>query len=156
MQISISHYEFSLREPFSAGHKLTIPEAQALNALRAENIRNNAYRTFGKFAKGEDGLLKSEDLAELKTFIASQDEQYSFRPKAGPKAKSGTIEAEIGIVAGERVEEQARIAGVELTVVQYSEALAAFKANPGVEEEARRRLGERIRANSKSIEELFS
>lgn len=48
MIVTIQGQEFQLSEPFGPGSRLDAAEAKAVNALRAENIRNNLNKAWGK------------------------------------------------------------------------------------------------------------
>ncbi len=153
--IALSHYEFSISEPFKAGSVLTLAEAQALNQLTLENIRNIASKAMGKAERGEDGLLTVESEREVRRVIADLDAHYEFKLRSPPRVKSSTLEAEIARVAEEAVEAHARQIGAELSETQRLEAEEAYRQSPSVLSEAKRRLAERIRINSETIEDLI-
>ena len=78
MKIHISNYSFHLSEPFRAGHVMTGAEARALNALRAENIRNNVARALGRKTNGGKLVLEGHELREFELFVQKYDQNYTF------------------------------------------------------------------------------
>lgn len=88
---SIRQYQFILPRRYVEGHQLTASEAQALNGLRTENIRNNVSGLVGRqiesLGKGE--LLSAATLAELQGLISQYEEKYRFattqaKPRLSP------------------------------------------------------------------------
>src|SRR5258706_10941509 len=80
MQISIKQHAFSVRGPYSEGTRLTKAEAQALNGLRAENIRNNVFKlvmeALGTADPGQ--VLPASSHQELQEKITEYDLKYQF------------------------------------------------------------------------------
>lgn len=157
MIIRIKHYQFTLSEPFAPGHQLTGAEAQALNALRAENIRNNFAKRVDKaiavLLPGE--VLSAEALRELQVVLGTYDSGYGFVGKHEPRLKLSALEVEIRAVAQERVEEQARGLGKDLDSSELESLVGQMASVPGVQEEARLRLQERMKVTVGSLEDLL-
>lgn len=153
--MAIQHYEFSISEPHKPEDALTLAQAQALNQLRLENIRNIASKVMAKAQRGGDGLLTGAAEQEVRRTIKDLDEHYEFKLRSPPRVKSSTLEAEIARVAEEAVDAHARQIGAELSEAQQREAEEAYRQSPSVLAEAKRRLAERIRVNSETIEDLI-
>jgi len=107
MRISLQSHSFTISSPYSEGHQLTAGEAQALNALRAENIRNSLAK---KLAGRQ---LTGEVLAELFAWLAEYDKTYQFKIRAPTVADSDSgskwdVGREALLIARQRVEERWR------------------------------------------------
>lgn len=160
MQISIKQHAFSVRQVYSEGTVLTKAEAQALNGLRAENIRNNVFKfvaeALGTAQQGQ--VLPAEVQKELQEKITEYDLKYQFPLRSEPRGQS-PIEVEVLIVATERVEAAIRQRGTyELVVVNramYEDMLALALADPAVQEEARKRIALANQAAARALEDLL-
>lgn len=157
LTIRIKQYSFELSDPFAEGTVLTRAEAQALNALRAENIRNNMARAVEKeTAKLLDGqLLSPEALAALQETISTYDRNYQFPSRHQPRPRKGELDLVTEEVARERVEAQARQDGTALNEATLVARTVEFCLLPAVQEEARRRLAERQSVAMGSLEDLL-
>ena len=103
MLIRIGQNSFEISEPYSAGHQLTAGEAQALNTLRSENIRNQLARSIAKMVHG-GAPLDTAQLMSIKDEARVRDTNYKFEwrrqtPRLTPAA--GTVEAEALLLADE-------------------------------------------------------
>jgi hypothetical protein len=75
---SLLGLDFTVTQPYAAGHTLTEGEAAALNQVRKENLANN-FRPVVAKAKEESGdALSDEKIAELTTDLAERDAKYAF------------------------------------------------------------------------------
>lgn len=76
--LSIYDLDFSVAQPYSAGHTLTDGEARALNQTRKENLGNN----FRKAVKAEQDAAAAEarevNLDGLRAAFAELDAKYEF------------------------------------------------------------------------------
>ena len=157
MKIRIGPYSFEIGEPYHAGHPLTPDEARALNALRAENIRNN----FSRQIKREESrqrveVLDAEALAALRALLVEYEAGYRFSaPKTATRQYTGKLEREVESVARERVEIEARRAGRELSREEFETAVLDSMLLPAVQEEARRRVEARMQIAHSSLQELL-
>jgi hypothetical protein len=168
MQISLRSHSFRITSPFGAGHVLTAGEAQALNALRAENIRNS----LGKKLNGRD--LTPQVLEELIAWLAAYDKSYQFKDRAQKTASPTDSKWDIGrealLIAREAVERDWRENEADIDseanreiFVQQVEELAksaeiiaeAIKRIEGKKEVARRAL-EELLGESESSESSTS
>lgn len=141
MKINIRDYSFEVGEPYQAGHVCTSAEAQALNVHRTMNLRQNLIRTLDI---PEDGtILSAEDLADLRRQVREADEVYDMgHRQVTMRRRTSRFDLMLRTVAQERVEEQARQAGRNLTLGEAEVAIVAMATNPAVHEEARARLRE--------------
>lgn len=156
MKIRIQQYQFDITEPYQPGQVLTAETAQALNGLRADNIRNNMRRAVHSAVdRCGSGLLPAEVLAELQSAIAKHDREYQFQARPEARALSGTLEAEIRAVALERVEAQVRQQGREASSAEIEAMVPSFAELPGVQAEARKRMGTRLAVAKSSMEDLL-
>lgn len=85
--LTIQGLEFTIADPYTAGHTLTENEASALNQTRAENIRNNMARIIKEAketaAKDNDIDVASVtadmvDLEDLTTRVTEYATSYQF------------------------------------------------------------------------------
>lgn len=88
--IQIGDFEFDLSERYAPGHELTRGEAQALNGLRAERIRNMLYREIERV-----GELDGVKLAGLRQRAKELDRDWEFIPSLKPKKRASTELEEI-------------------------------------------------------------
>jgi hypothetical protein len=155
MKIRIRQYQFEVSEPFAGGQEITRADRQALDRLRAENIRNNVVKVVEEvtalLAPGQ--LLSQDALGELQRRIDRYDQGYKFLERHEPRGKPGLIEAEIRRVAEERCEAQFR--GVHATEEMRQARLVTLERDDGVVEEARRRVEEQARVAAESLDGLF-
>ncbi len=156
MFFHLSHYGFTLSEPFSEGHVLTRAQAQALNALRGENIREIVRREWDKLAKpSSDELLSEAQVEAFQAKITEIDLKYEFRERPVSRPKTGTLGAEIESVAREQVEELARKNGEAISIGRFDSLVVEFSARIDVQAEARRRLSIKIARSKMAIEDLL-
>jgi hypothetical protein len=131
-KIRIKSIEFKLSDPYLPGHILNLAEAQALNALRAENIRNN-------FAKRITlGAIGPDELARLHTEIAQYDATYSFRLRE-PRTSSSAMHRESCQVARDHLAAQ----GITQDNQNFEALMYELLEQPWVQAEAGRRIYKR-------------
>ena len=136
MLIQIRRYQFELLGPYAEGHRLTAGEAQALNSLRAENIRNAVAKTVHDAMQREGETLSPETLSRIREEIAKRDREYEFKPRPQMDSpRPGTIEFELASLIGERIAEAAR-QGTPLT----EEAREALSRDKDLYDLARKRI----------------
>lgn len=150
LTITIKGQPFTISEPYAAGYVLVREEGQALNLLRAENIRNNlapmVERELAKLLPGE--ALSPAARAELQQRVTQYDRGYKFQPRHRPRQSQ--LQAEITAVARERVE--AELPDCEPEDRERRAMLLAGDAD--VQIEAARRIAERQRVADGGIEDL--
>lgn len=163
MKIRIRNYEFTLDEPFAAGHMMTAGEARALNGLRAERIREAITRRVieltppvNKGAEAASRLLTPEALARLQSEVEALGREFLFRPEARTNRKTaGTVEAEARALALQRVETEARLVGVVLSDEAKQKAVEETLCNPAIQTEARRRIEAKRAVAEAALRELL-
>jgi hypothetical protein len=149
MQIILSHYRFTLRDPYQAGQRLTPIEAQVLNALRAENIRNTARRKWQRAI----GVLSSEEETELSQLITKLDEDYQFSPPGPPR--SSTFESLCDHLATEAVSASLRKEGITVDERRFRELVQGCSQREDIKEAAREQLRVRQQIAESSLEDLL-
>lgn len=77
-EITIQGATFNSPEPYSAGHTLTENEANALNQLLAENLRNNFAGTVKAALEKVEGKVADLDLIELQSQFDAYAKEYEF------------------------------------------------------------------------------
>lgn len=158
-KIRIDQYAFSLPLRYRAGHSLSQNEADALNGLRAENIRNNVKRWVDEAKKsvplGE--LLTPDALSALQDRVSEYAASYEFGAKAEPKGgtRKTSFEVELLAIAKERVEEQARSLGIELSEEGLQAAIESQTKLAIVIEEARRRVAAKNELAQQALQSLL-
>lgn len=161
MQIRIKQYSFQLSSPFFEGRALTEGEAAALNALRAENIRNNLRaeldRRQNKLPEGQH--LDARDLAELQQIISQYDANYKFLPKHLPvRFRASQVELEAEQLAREELEIEARQQGSSLADWEPADVEIAIQARacqPRLVSAAKLRIQTRQAIAQQSLEDLI-
>jgi hypothetical protein len=156
--IQIRKYSFSIPAPYAEGQIIGKAEMQALNALFAENIRNNLSRTvteeIDKLLPGE--LLEQDTLQHLQEKFTAYGNRYKLPVKAERKKKLGVIETEILQVAEEVLQTRLVREGVkEISQEKKQELLKEISELPDVVKEARKRVGLRQQIAQTAIEELL-
>lgn len=139
-EVTIAGKSFFLRSPFSEGHPLTAGEAQQLNQVRHENVRNNC----AKMVKEWTG-----DAAELNAKVDKYDAEYVFalREASEGRAPSDPITTEARQLARLAIKGALEAQGVKADGKQIAAAIEALLAHPekGPEfkAEAERRVNDR-------------
>lgn len=158
MKIRIGQYFFVVGSPFQAGHRLSQNEADALNGLRGENIRNNVKKVVDKATEalppGE--ILTSADLSDLQDQVSEYARTYAFGEKREPKGgiRKTAFEQELRAVASERVAIQARQLGIELSAAGTEDAIEQQMKLAPVIDEARQRVAERTKLSRDALADL--
>lgn len=159
MKIRIDQYAFAISTKYRAGHELSQNEADALNGLRAENIRNNVKRKVDEAKKdllpGE--LLTPDALSALQDYVSEYARDYEFGPKSEPKGgiRKTAFEIELLAIAQARVEEQARQMEITLSEEGFAEAVESQMKLAIVIEEARRRVSARQELAQQALQSLL-
>lgn len=126
------YYHFSVSFPFSEGHVLSKEEAQALNVLRAKNIRKRIEsRVTSLHNSKKVNVLSLEDTRDLERWVAEVDLTYSFQFHNLPN-KQSLIE-------------------IEKDLIMTEEGNSFSFSQDELEEEARRRLSKRDVAVSPNL-----
>lgn len=142
-----THYQFSLEAPYSEGHTITRAEAQALNQLRLENVRENCRPAFAKEAGSlaiASDLLSDEALERVQQAVDQYDQEYQFKEILEHSPKLGAVEKEALILARSRLSDEASEQEIEI-LASTIDLLA----------EARERVEIRNKVTSAAMEELL-
>ena len=149
MIIRIKGHTFKLSEPHQEGDRLSAGEAQALNALRAENIRNNMAK---KLAKLQSPLTPA-GLEVFTSEVVAYDQAYIFQARPGSPKAAGSFDAEVQKLAREVAEAKVRADQLPPGAQGWLEHELA--TSPEIHNEARRRLALRDEVARKALEEDF-
>ena len=157
MLISIKNYSFEITEPYAEGMEISLAEAQALNALRADNIRNALSRSLEKLVAEHGQVLPIEYLIALKAECARRNETYEFEVRKAPKVqgpRSGSFEAIALEVATEWIDRWAAETGQVLDDEQRASQIASTSLREDVMREAHQRLSIKQQVASSALSEL--
>lgn len=158
-RIRTGQYSFLVGSPFAEGHKLTANEAEALNQLRAENIRNNVKKLVDRATKqlppGE--VLAPAELSELNDRVARYISGYEFGSGSSPNGgvRQTAFEAELRSIASDRLDTQLRAAGVALSPEAYEAEIEKITREAEVIDEARARLAVRREVSAQALQDLI-
>jgi hypothetical protein len=153
--ISLYLYQFSIRDLYSPGYQLNEAEAQALNALRAENVRKIGYREFDKRGFKKEMLLSTEEVEKITEDLARIDSNYQFELRPPVTPKPGTLEAEIRAVAEEQAELEFRRTDRLIGGTKFREEIKKNESLPENQAEARRRLEKKMQVAREALQELL-
>lgn len=154
MQITIRHYTFDLPSPYAEGHRLSAGEAQALNGLRAENIRNNVKKILDPKldALPAEHVLSVDELAQLQSTVDEYAQGYFFKFREGKGEQRGQLSAETYAIAREKVSAILRASGTDREPRQ--DEIAEMQNDDGVQQAARANLEARSLIARQALEEL--
>jgi hypothetical protein len=142
--ISVQGITFQAPAPYVAGHVLDAHEAQALNALLAENLRNNWARRL----KGRDlgPLTQLRFTAETKAaFVEELRNEFaayaaSYRLGHATRAERDPVAREAQKIAHALVREAVNAKGATPTPDEFQRRVSLVAALPKVRAEAQRRV----------------
>lgn len=156
MQVRIKGYSFSIAEPYSEGHTLTRGEAQALNGVRAENVRNNLKKLVDEAQTlAGDRLLSPGELAQIQSRFTEYDAGYSFEERRAQAPRRGDLEIAAREIATEVVDARARQEGLDLTPEDREVFIEQVAQDPGVLEQAHQRATAKRQALADSLADLI-
>lgn len=159
MQFSISDYTFEITDRFEPGHQLSAGEAEALNRLRAENIRKNCSRLVtAALASTHDGnLLPYEACLDIQAQISEYSARYEFEAR-GETIRPGAIQAEALGIAEARLRASKRELYGELEAMDWLDPaeIAAEAKGPVAQSEARARVLAQRALGRASLEEMLA
>lgn len=140
-RINLSQYQFTISDPFQAGHIMTELEAQILNGHRADLIRKIVGRWVTDAEQDAvDGVLSIKELDNLTESIIDFDSTYSFSPRIEPKLPAFDYQLHT-IAVGEVLKE-----GPAHLIPDYDERIKQAMRDPANKERARKRLVTSIRS----------
>jgi hypothetical protein len=149
MQIRIHHLNFTISEPYFAGHTLDEIEARVLNSTRAEAIRSRLVQRIT--TGGQRGM----SVSALQEIVTKEDEEFKFiRRVHRRELTKSLLEAEATALATERVLTQARSVKRALSKEELDSAVKMMLEDSEIYAEARARINARTGAAIASIDEL--
>lgn len=157
-EIQIQGHTFTYSTPYVAGAcTLSEGEANQLNSVRGENLRNNFAskvkdaKAEAVKARGEGAELTEEEIAGLVSEFASYDSQYQFAGKRISRGPADPVKAKARKMARETIEGALRAKNIkpsELADGKMDELIDKYlDAHPEVTEEARAQV-EKIKAEA--------
>lgn len=85
-KMNLSQYQFTLRDPYQEGDRMSELEANILNYHRSDLIRKIATKWMAEVEReAPDGVLTIPQLDKLTNIIAQLDAQYSPSEREEPK-----------------------------------------------------------------------
>lgn len=135
MQIKIYNTIFSIPDIYSPGHVLSAREADALNRLRAENIRNNV-RDFVARELGEEAGYSQP---ALQARITAYAERYKFGP-VNSKELASPVDLIARQLARERVNADLASQGLDLSMTEVNQLVSELADSDELQAEARQRV----------------
>lgn len=157
MQFRIRQYTFRAPDHFVPGHRLSPGEAQALNSLMADQIRNNVTRIVDRAIRdlAPDELLSQQVQASLQDQIEAYAQGYHFVEFKRP-FRLGPIELEARALAEEKARAMAEARGLG-----PSDPLLALWADkwfqdPGLQSQARTNVALAEKVVREGLEELLA
>ena len=157
MQVRIHEYLFDLPDPYQEGHQLSLAEAQALNKLRAENIRNNMAKVIDEArAKLEPGqLLPSDEFAALRAQIDLYASNYQFQLRHVARRNPDLLAEQTHTLAREIVRAARARAGDALDGPAFEAEVAMLAATHEVQVKAQERLALLAIVSGDAVEDLL-
>lgn len=159
MKIQIHSYEFEVQDPYSVGHVLSSDEANALNVLRRERIRNATYKFLIELERryGTKILPVDQEL-RVREKVKGLDASFRFTSKPGASPvleKVGTLEAELRALCRARAESELRSIGVEIEEDLVQARMSELAEWPSLQEEAKRRFEIHRSSGQSALESLL-
>lgn len=156
MQIRIREYLFTFPSRYQEGSQITAGEAQALERLRAENVRNVSARWVADqvaiLSPGE--LLTKDQIDRLQVQIEQFAQTYRFPLKHEPAPKLDAIGREARAMAQDQVKAEARRLGETLSLDDFDLRVEEMMKRPSIQDEARRRVSAMSALANQSLEDL--
>lgn len=147
MKIIIAQFAFEISEPSVAGQAKTAAEAQALNALRADRIRELVRKRIAR---------QAFSLSQLEALVAQIDAEWDWPSPRSPVTRLSRLEIEIGKVAEELARRDNTQEGLPLEGPEFDSYVEELAQESSVREEAQRRLDIQSRVASSTLEDLLA
>lgn len=145
MKVIIGPSAFELSEPFEVGHCLSAAEAQAMNALRAQNIRRAVWNSA---SKGSEESLEG--------LVARYDREYQFTIRKTRDGRFSRLEIECRIVAEAQADVEFSREGRAVEGAEFEDRVSELLDDPRVKEEAQRRLDIKSKVAESTLEDLLA
>lgn len=138
-EITIQGEKFNVTTPYVAGHAITESEANALNQVRCENIRNNVATKLRKLQAGEEGAMTME---EIVAFANDYDQKYDFTQSRGTgRAAMSPVEREARRLARTALGAALKKAGKkrrDYTDEEYEKLVSSVAERDDIQKEAKK------------------
>lgn len=133
--VRIRQHDFPIEREFVEGHIMTESEAQAMNQLLVENIRNNVTGWVTKLSGGR-AALTAEQHADLTEKINDYANAYEFKTRMN-RRPANPLDATIREIAWQHAETWGNQHGFERSSDEVFTKYLEFKESPDTAEEAR-------------------
>lgn len=153
--VTIAGREFTIPQPYVAGHALTEGEAKALNQVLAENIRNNMA---SKVKAAVEGVAKEGEptIDSIDAFVANYAAAYEFNAvTAGERRVTDPLEVEAISIAREILKGALREKGISYLKVPEEKRNAmvlGIAQKESVVKEAKKRLDAKRKAAEAALD----
>jgi hypothetical protein len=151
LSIRIRNYTFTLAPRFAEGTVLTLGEAQAMNQLFCENVRNNTDQwVIAELDRAPAGATLSQaQINDLQERIRQYAEAYQFLPRGSNRLRQSAVEVEMIEIVEVLVAEQ------KLEGEAAEEFRQRLLADPKVQAVARERLTQRQQIAGKALQDIL-
>jgi len=138
--LHISYYDFLIPIRYHSGHTINSAEAQALNQLLLENVRNNISKWIKRL--NHPLSLEAHEALQSRVYAYAETYQFSGRPSRRPVS---AIDAAMGEIAAAQAEREGNEAGYAPDSPQVLLRYRQLLHDPAVRTEARKIVSERAR-----------
>lgn len=142
-EITIQGHTFVVPTPFTEGHKCSKAEAEALNQLLKENLRNNFASKLRKAKEDHGEAIPEDKLIMLKSSFQKYADDYTFQGRKVGVPRD-PVTAEATKIAKDKVREALAKRGVtvkSLAEGRFDSLVAEVLAKyPAIRAEAQRRV----------------
>lgn len=158
--IMIAGHNFNVEDKYEEGHELTANEANALNQMRRENIRNNLAKKVEEKKNGKDKIEDDAVLSEMQNEVTEYASEYEFGERVGGGAVRDPVLSEAMRIARDKIWEHLKRKGmkrkdVEVTAITEA-ARKLLTKNPGIMELAKQRVAETQAAAASELEDVLA
>lgn len=147
---TIAGEQFSINQPYEAGHTLTEAEAKQLNQTRSENVGNNCRKKVQE-------LVEAGDVAGAQKFVKDYDKSYEFTLATVGAGRLDPVEREARKLARDAIRAKLAEVGKKIKDVDKEklEALIDKTAeNPEIIKAAKKVVEDKKKAVDVSLGEL--
>jgi hypothetical protein len=149
----IGHYDFTIPARYQAGHPLTEGEAQALNQLMTENIRNNVSGWVRKAAR--DHITITAEIHEaLQTQIHAYALEYQFQPR-NRRPTVSAVDAALDDLANTQAETEGNASGYAPDSPEVRLRYRQLLSDPKLKARAREIVQERSKIAAITLTEIL-
>lgn len=150
---TINGHQFTITQPYEAGHSLTEIEAKVLNQVRSENISNNMRKAV------KEALENGSDIKAVEKEVAEYDAQYEFtsasqgggREKLDPETREARKIAKDAIRA-KLASEGRKLSDVDKDTLQ--DAIERVSEDEDIRKAAKKAIADKQKLVAASMESL--